>query len=147
MWANYKKRYMCEGKHSVFHENTNQVKLWALLKLLTWSCKQLIISIETMFHKFANLAFQIFVKSSIVGNCTAYFKSKTVSRELPKGLNSLGFALCLQQPSSRISSAAFKCIPLRNSLIHRVSPNKQRKLRPGDEIIAKEDSCIWPWTL
>ena len=53
---------MCEGKHSVFHENTYQVKLWALLKLLTWSCKQLIISIETMFHKFANLAFQYFCK-------------------------------------------------------------------------------------
>ena len=78
-----------------------------------------------MFHKFANL------------------ESNTVSRELPKGLNSLGFALCLWQPSSlRISSVAFKCKPLRNSLIHRVSPNKQSMSQAGDELIAEEDSCI-----
>ena len=43
-----------------------------------------------------------------------------MSRELPKGLNSLGIALCLRRPSSGISSAAFKCKPLRKSLIHRV---------------------------
>ena len=43
-----------------------------------------------------------------------------MSRELPKSLNCLGIALCLRQPRSGISSAAFKCKPLRNSLIQRV---------------------------
>ena len=49
-----------------------------------------------------------------------HFKSKTVARELPKGINSLGIALCLKQSSSGFSSTAFKNNYLRNSLIHRV---------------------------
>ena len=87
------------------------------------------------------MLFNNFVESSIVGYCL--FQIQTVSRELPKGLNSLGFALSLRQPSSRISSAAFKCIPLRNSLIRRVSPNKQRMSQAGEEIIAKEDNSLY----
>lgn len=43
-----------------------------------------------------------------------------MSRELPKGLNSLGIALCLRRPNSGITSAAFKTKNLRNSFIHRV---------------------------
>ena len=41
-----------------------------------------------------------------------------MSRELPKGLNSLGIALYLKRPISGISSAAFKNKNLRNSFIH-----------------------------
>ena len=44
-----------------------------------------------------------------------HFKSKTVARELPKGLNRLGITLCLKQSSS--GSATFKNKVLRNSLI------------------------------
>ena len=49
-----------------------------------------------------------------------HFKSKTLSRELPKDKSSLGIALCLKRPASAISAAAFKSKSLRNSLIHRV---------------------------
>ena len=49
-----------------------------------------------------------------------HFKSKTVSRELPKDQSALGIALCLKRPASAISAAAFKSKSLRNSLIHRV---------------------------
>ena len=49
-----------------------------------------------------------------------HFKSKTVSRELPKDQGGLGIALCLKRPASAISAAAFKSKSLRNSLIHRV---------------------------
>ena len=48
-----------------------------------------------------------------------HFKSKTVARELPKGINSLGIALCLKQSSSGFSSTAFKNNNLRNSLIQK----------------------------
>ena len=70
-------------------------------------------------NKFANLSCSSLLLLNLL-QVTAYFKSKTVSRELPKGLNSLGIALCLRRSSSGISSAAFKYQPLRNSLIHRV---------------------------
>ena len=49
-----------------------------------------------------------------------HFKSKTVSRELPKDQSGLGIALCLKRPASAISAAAFKSKSLRNSLIHRI---------------------------
>ena len=49
-----------------------------------------------------------------------HFKSKTVSRELPKDQSGLGIALCLKRPASAISAAAFKSKSLRNSLIHHV---------------------------
>ena len=43
-----------------------------------------------------------------------------MSRELPKGLNSLGIALCLRRHNSGITSAALKSKNLRNSFIHLV---------------------------
>ena len=49
-----------------------------------------------------------------------HFKSKTVSRELPKDQSGLGIALCLKRPASAISAAAFKSKSLRSSLIHRI---------------------------
>lgn len=48
-----------------------------------------------------------------------HFQSKTISKELPVNLCSLGIALCKAKSSSAISLAAFKCKKLRRALVNR----------------------------
>ena len=62
----------------------------------------------------------IYNDSYVLIKVIVHFKSKTVSRELPKDQSGLGIALCLKRPASAISAAAFKSKSLRNSLIHRI---------------------------